>query len=375
MIWQGSVEELNLFMQGINSGGRNIRITFQWSSRQIEFLDVLIRKDDDGFLQSNLYRKPTSTNMLLHATSAHPQFMIRSVPVGQFLRLRRICSTDVDFEQQAQILRARFKERGYSGRIIKKAYHRAKHSSRNSLLYSQPKSELNEKIRFVTNYCAQIPDIRDCLEKAWPILQADPTLSKIVPEKISITMRRNKNLRDHLIRSHYESNRRDPTFLGNFKPNVKMGCFPCGGCVACPNICRESTFTDAKNVKTYEIRKYITCNSRAVIYYATCPCPKIYIGLTTRQLKVRTREHILGIEAARNATNIEDLKTLPRHFAMFHSCNGGSLKVKGIDQIDLGLRGGEISRRLAQLEARWIYTLGTVCPSGLNENISFASFL
>ncbi|CAJ0919146.1 unnamed protein product [Ranitomeya imitator] len=42
--------------------------------------------------------------------------MIRSVPVGQFLRLRRICSSDADFEARADELRQRFVARGYSRR-------------------------------------------------------------------------------------------------------------------------------------------------------------------------------------------------------------------------------------------------------------------
>ncbi|KAM4012040.1 uncharacterized protein ACNLHF_005390 isoform 1-T3 [Anomaloglossus baeobatrachus] len=375
LIWQGSLVELHQFMSVLNSSGRNILITYQWSHEQVEFLDVLVRKDAEFVLQTDLYRKPTSTNTLLHASSAHPQYMIRSVPTGQFLRLRRICSTNADFERQSLDLMERFRERGYSRRMIKRAYHRAKYSCRDNLLYSDSVPGPSNQVRFITNYSSGFDLVRSSLEHAWPILMADPTLKKVLPSKPQITIRRSKNFRDLLVHSHYAVTNKDRTFLGSMGHTNRSGCSPCGGCVACPNICRGNTFSDSSGNRSFYIKKSITCTSRAVIYYATCPCPKIYVGLTTRQLKVRVREHVLGIEAAPSQVDKTTLKTIPKHFLIHHGSDSTQFRVLGIDQIDLGIRGGEVSRRLAQLEARWIYRLNTVCPSGLNENLSFASFL
>ncbi|CAJ0964052.1 unnamed protein product [Ranitomeya imitator] len=36
--------------------------------------------------------------------------------------------------------------------------------------------------------------------------------------------------------------------------------------------------------------------------------------------------------------------------------------------MDLGPRGGDLSRRLAKKECQWIYRLGTLTPQGLNES-------
>ncbi|CAJ0946780.1 unnamed protein product [Ranitomeya imitator] len=46
------------------------------------------------------------------------------------------------------------------------------------------------------------------------------------------------------------------------------------------------------------------------------------------------------------------------------------LRVKGIGNIDIGIRGGKVSQWLAQLESQWIWTLNP-----LNESLSFAPFL
>lgn len=49
------------------------------------FLDLQILVDADGTLCSSLYRKPSSGNTILHASSAHPQPLLDSIPYNQFL--------------------------------------------------------------------------------------------------------------------------------------------------------------------------------------------------------------------------------------------------------------------------------------------------
>ncbi|CAJ0964276.1 unnamed protein product [Ranitomeya imitator] len=54
-----------------------------------------------------------------------------------------------------------------------------------------------------------------------------------------------------------------------------------------------------------------------------------YIGLTSRELKVRTREHVRDIRAARDIVDAEalaSLKTLPKHFRSFHESDPSGLK-------------------------------------------------
>ncbi|XP_077118610.1 olfactory receptor 6B9-like [Ranitomeya variabilis] len=59
-----------------------------------------------------------------HPDSAHNPATIRAVPVGQFLRMRQICSSDQKFQNQAVDLQSRFLARGYSRRSIKHGFDR-----------------------------------------------------------------------------------------------------------------------------------------------------------------------------------------------------------------------------------------------------------
>ncbi|KAG8595176.1 hypothetical protein GDO81_001440 [Engystomops pustulosus] len=107
-------------------------------------------KDEFGYLQSDVHRKETAVNSLLHASSSHPPQTITAVPIGQYLRMRRICSTDESFEFQAQELRCRFRDRGYSQRTLRKAYNRAKQTPRIELLYPEKKQKEDCKQAYYT---------------------------------------------------------------------------------------------------------------------------------------------------------------------------------------------------------------------------------
>ncbi|XP_073446703.1 LOW QUALITY PROTEIN: uncharacterized protein [Dendrobates tinctorius] len=139
----------------------------------ISFLDIAMSVDHSGYIQTDVYRKPTSVNSLVHASSAHNPSTIGAVPVGLFLRARRICSSDTKFEIQSADLKMRFLNRGYSNRSIKKGYLRARATPRGSLLESSKRPSCSNKegpIRFISTFNHQWEDMRQILMKHWSIL-------------------------------------------------------------------------------------------------------------------------------------------------------------------------------------------------------------
>ncbi|CAJ0929127.1 unnamed protein product [Ranitomeya imitator] len=372
-IWEGTVGDLTAFMNLLNDNKVNVKLTFKFG-RKVEFLDLCVSTDTNGNLYTNLYRKPTATNAFLHATSSHPQATIRGIPVGQFLRAKRICTNSDDFIKQSRDLADRFQERGYSRRTIRRGFVRASKSSRVDLLYGNSghttKKVDSDQVRLITTFHNKWYQFREIINKHWDVLFTDPILRKMLPKKPQITARRSKNLSDTLVHSFY-----DPVRLNKSKKVTNAGFYPCGLCKACLNTVKTKSFTNFDGTKNYEIRKYITCSTRGVIYHATCPCGRIYVGLTTRELKIRIREHCRDIERAKAVSDETSLKTLPRHFRKYHACSAAGLVVRGIDAVNLGIRGGDIGKTLAQVESRWIYRLGTMAPQGLNETLGFGAFL
>ncbi|KAM4050512.1 uncharacterized protein ACNLHF_016540 isoform 1-T1 [Anomaloglossus baeobatrachus] len=198
--WQGTVEQLDEFMGHLNSNNLNIKLTYKHSSRCIDFLDINIEVDQSSTIQTSVHRKSTSVNALLHASSAHTPSTIRAIPTGQFLRTRRICSSDAVFESQSADLRGRFRDRGYSNRCIRRGYLRAKRTPRQQLLNYIPKYQQSDPpVRFIGTHNSHWQTVREILKKHWPVLRSDPILAELLPPGPLMTARRSKNLRDILL--------------------------------------------------------------------------------------------------------------------------------------------------------------------------------
>lgn len=80
LVWTGSSQLLQEFIQVLNSNSMNLHFTFNFDDTQIPCLGSLdhqLSGWDDWY---NLYCKSTAGNTLLHASSVHPRPLVRSIP-------------------------------------------------------------------------------------------------------------------------------------------------------------------------------------------------------------------------------------------------------------------------------------------------------
>lgn len=150
MVWNSSETDLLVFMEKLANHNYNPKFTMH--VRSIPFLDVIIFKQGDGTLGTSLYRKPTTGNTILHASSAHPQPLIRSILYSQYLGIRRNWSNEDDFLKESKSLRARLLERGYTKTTLKKAYNKACLKNRHELLFGTKVNKQEDTVRIVTTY-------------------------------------------------------------------------------------------------------------------------------------------------------------------------------------------------------------------------------
>lgn len=207
----------------------------------------------------------------------------------------------------------------------------------------------NQQIRFITPYNSRSNEMRAALNKHWDLLLIDDTLRKHLPRAPSITNRRPKNVKDLLVTSHHVGT--CPNLFPASKGS-KWGCNRCDNCVACPNVMQMTKFWDSSKSKKFTIAHTINCNTSFVVYIVMCPCGLIYVGRTSRELKKQVREHVLGIRAAREETDIYKLKPIARQFKLKHNCDPHSLQVWGINRILTNPHGGNMKLLLAQREAK-----------------------
>ena len=70
MIWTHGMDELQKFIY-INSIHPKIKFTHENSETSINFLDTIVKIDNDRKLYTTPFEKPTDTHLYLHHTSAH----------------------------------------------------------------------------------------------------------------------------------------------------------------------------------------------------------------------------------------------------------------------------------------------------------------
>lgn len=79
--------------------------------------------------------------------------------------------------------------------------------------------------------------------------------------------------------------------------------------------------------RIYDIKSFINCNTRYVIYLITCKACRVqYVGCTTGRLRDRLNDHIGNIDR-KQATNVA------RHFNNFHGGDTSLLQIQGIEKI------------------------------------------
>ena len=94
----GNEEEFKEWLRKVNSLLRPFGLyidesNYQTTSNFINLLDILYCFDENGILQTDLYRKETDSQAYLNFSSAHPNHTFSGNVYSQSLRLRRIINS------------------------------------------------------------------------------------------------------------------------------------------------------------------------------------------------------------------------------------------------------------------------------------------
>ena len=119
----------------MNKKHHSIKFDFKFSKEKIEFLDNLVYKDHNNRLQTRLYKKPTDHQSYLHAKSAYPVSLKKSIPYSHALRIKCVCSTFDECKKHSNDLVRRFVEKGYTENIIQNQIEKVENLERTTLLY------------------------------------------------------------------------------------------------------------------------------------------------------------------------------------------------------------------------------------------------
>lgn len=101
--------------------------------------------------------------------------MIKGIPVGQLLRVRRICNDYLQFEQGAKSLYGRFLQCGYPRWMLNRALNIARQKSRTELLQkvNQKRNERANLLTLSTAFSSEFSQIKGIFNRHLNSLYSD----------------------------------------------------------------------------------------------------------------------------------------------------------------------------------------------------------
>lgn len=309
-LWNGTEQELLKFIEHLNNYHPFLKFkaSYNFTTKSVAFLDTVISIDENGFIKTNLYVKPGKRCSYLLLSSSHPKHITENIPYSLALRLKRICSLNVDFVQQLDFLKCKLLSRGYKLNYILKAFERVSVINRTTALKKVQKKIVNRPILSL-QYDPRLPHISNILFRFWKVMIQNPQMKKIFPEPPMVCWTRPKNLREFLIRAQLPKDNRPSRNKFGFK---QCG-FNCMLCKFSPRF--VDNIVSSVTHESIPILSYLTCDTENVIYCITCTkdngkCKEHpqYIGQTGRKAVKRFAEH-------KNSISPNAITSVGQHFS------------------------------------------------------------
>ena len=121
----------------------------------------------------------------------------------------RTCNNEADFNRKVKFFKEKLLTRGYTEKELSQITTRIQHTNRPSVL-ENTRSGLDkyDKLVFTTSFnpCIETTQLKRALVQHWDKIEQDATLRKLFPEKPLIAYKRNKNLKDTLVRAKLNTN-------------------------------------------------------------------------------------------------------------------------------------------------------------------------
>ena len=180
-----SEQELVDFINFASNFHPSIKFTYEVSSSSLPFLDILISLvPGEDKLSTSVYYKPTDSHAYLNYTSSHPPSTKDGIPFSQFLRLRRLCSSDADFELRAGEMSNFFVGQGYDKHCVARGLQRARAIPRCNALNLHrcdvASTNSDRPVLAITYHPHNLP-VKNIILKNFYIVQSDTDLRELFP--------------------------------------------------------------------------------------------------------------------------------------------------------------------------------------------------
>ena len=394
MPWVGTVDELMIFMDWLNSIHESLKFTVKYSTEGVEFLDFLIYSDSDDKIQTKLFAKSSDTHCYLIPTSCHKTHVVENIPYNTARRVFQNNSEIINYNNDKILYSKYLTDRGYNMKFVSDAFDKVEKLDRSSL-YSKKPAEKKHKLctPFVMDTNPALPQMSKIINRHKHILDLDNKLKHIIPSSsVFVSCRSAKTIKEHLISSKLPLPKPELSISSNASSssnnehdqvicnaNNRLGCFKCSNkCYMCSHYLNEcNKFTSPHTEQWFMHKSYLTCSSECIIYLIECVTHNVaYIGYTITNIKLRFSNNKSHFKKGNNSCEIIKHLNLVKHEIDFSSTANYDkslsqhLRVTILEQVKVDT-GDSRAEKEAKCEARegfWQTQLRTLHTcGGLNK--------
>ncbi|CAJ0940300.1 unnamed protein product, partial [Ranitomeya imitator] len=232
----------NIFMDSFEKGDLNsslpgLTFSISHSRSSMNFLDTMVNVNSEGFLETDLYVKPTDRmTTVTHNILKNLYLNLNMIVV------ERIVSKPEVSRMRHKEMDLKFLSRGYPPHI----------------LYTQRNTTRSQRDQNASRLAFAYPHIKE--------FNSIPIISN----------KRCPSIRDKLVRADVGSSKRELTQSFLHTPEWNFSLFGLS-----PGI----SFTHPHSGKRFSIKGHFTCNTTFVVYLIKCPCGLGYVGETTQHIR------------------------------------------------------------------------------------------
>ena len=330
-VWTHSDEKFQEFLSTLNTHRESIKIKSTSSKTSVDFLDTTTFKGEkfteSGALDIKVFFKETDTHALLHKTSFHPNHTYAGLIKSQLLRFHRICTQEEDFFRAVKILYEALYDRGYTRTFCRKAL--------KTFLVTKP-SLVTTNLPLIVTFSPSTQKLAHACRTSFTKMSKEAKI--LVNHTIMPAYRKNKNLKDYLIRAKVKDKTasHNSTTTGRYYKHKKW-------------------FSNKHTGQVFLNTSKGKISTNNCVYLMSCKkCNLQYVGETGNALSSRFAQHKY------NCTNKKNLRIPVVGHLVLH--DWAAMRVTIIDH---NPRWSLKERRRA--ERQWITLLGTGRKGDLNE--------
>ena len=197
LLYNGSENEIQTFFNIANRSHEHLKFTYEYSNKEITFLDTEIYKGsrftNEGVLDIRTHIKKTETFQYLERTSAHPTNVFKAFIGGELIRYIRNSSNKTELEKLTQSFKNRLINRKYNEQEIQQIIDDTINKNRADLL-KQTKESKEKPLVMITKYNPAVKQLKRKLLKHWKLILMNEECKDLFKNKPIVAYKRNKNV-------------------------------------------------------------------------------------------------------------------------------------------------------------------------------------